>query len=323
MGGYAAPQMDSDAGNLLIATPHSGILNPWASVSLNPHLGKGLYNQPLQPPYVISNSGDRKDRIAHNLAGAVKSCFAASVYFHDFNSLLLIELLAHAKLFRLGAPTESYHRIMLQKKKRPGTVSALHLVSQQLLDKQPFPVRHQAQVDNPHNLIVEHPAGLASPSRQQGAGVSYRVLYFAYGSNMNLDWVSERCPGIKPLGKAKLDGYAVGFRYPSTSWPGGGACDILPSEGKVVWGAIYEITPEHLKTLDQCEDLHLGGYRRIDVQVDVDGKQLQAVSYEVIDKLPQDMKPVPGYLQLLLTGAAQHDLPPEYQRHLQVLGLTF
>lgn len=149
------------------------------------------------------------------------------------------------------------------------------------------------------------------------------MLYFAYGSNLNIGWITERCPGIKPLGRARLDDYALGFRYPSTSWPGGGACDILPQQGKAVWGAVYKITPEHLETLDRCEDLQDGGYRRIDVEVDCEGKQLQAISYEVIDKLPRDMKPMPGYLQLLITGAAQHQLPPEYQRHLQVLGLAF
>lgn len=149
------------------------------------------------------------------------------------------------------------------------------------------------------------------------------MLYFAYGSNMNIEWVSERCPGIKPLGKARLDGYALGFRYPSTSWPGGGACDIIAHEGKAVWGAVYEITPEHLEALDEYEDLQTDGYRRIDVSLDMDGKELQAVSYEVVDKLDKDLKPVPGYLQLLLTGARQHQLPPEYQRHLQALGLIF
>lgn len=140
---------------------------------------------------------------------------------------------------------------------------------------------------------------------------------------MNLEWVTERCPGIEAMGKARLDGYALGFRYPSTSWPGGGACDIIAHPDKAVWGALYEITPEHLQALDEYEDVHLGGYRRLDVSVDMDGKELRALSYEVVDKLPQDLKPVPGYLQLLLQGAAQHQLPPGYQRHLQVLGLSF
>ena len=149
------------------------------------------------------------------------------------------------------------------------------------------------------------------------------MLYFAYGSNMNIDWISQRCPGIKPLGRARLDDYAIGFRYPSTSWPGGGACDIMPQQGKAVWGAVYEITDQHLESLNQAEDLHLNGYRRIEVTVDMEGKQLQAISYEVVDKLPQEMKPMPGYLQLLLTGAAEHQLPPEYRRHLQAIGLSF
>ena len=38
------------------------------------------------------------------------------------------------------------------------------------------------------------------------------MLYIAYGSNMNRDQMSVRCPHAKPLGAYYLDGWRLVFR---------------------------------------------------------------------------------------------------------------
>jgi len=53
------------------------------------------------------------------------------------------------------------------------------------------------------------------------------MLYFAYGSNMPRTYFRDRCPDSEFRGKALLKGYRIDFLYRSTSWPGGGAADIV------------------------------------------------------------------------------------------------
>lgn len=143
--------------------------------------------------------------------------------------------------------------------------------------------------------------------------------YFAYGSNMNLSWMAERCPDTEPLGAARLNGFQLAFRYPSTSWPGGGACDILLAPGSVVWGGLYQTTDQDLLSLDDFEDVSQGGYRRLLVKVLHQRKLLEAITYEVCDKLPKDLKPIAGYLNLVLSGAEDQCLPDDYQVMLEQL----
>lgn len=39
-----------------------------------------------------------------------------------------------------------------------------------------------------------------------------KTLYFAYGSNLNLDQMARRCPDAEPVGRVRLDGYRLAFR---------------------------------------------------------------------------------------------------------------
>ena len=77
-----------------------------------------------------------------------------------------------------------------------------------------------------------------------------KSLYFAYGSNINLDQMSHRCPDAKPLGPVTLDNYELLFR----GSPGGsGFATIAPCEGSQVQGLLWEITPRCERALDFYE----------------------------------------------------------------------
>ena len=136
--------------------------------------------------------------------------------------------------------------------------------------------------------------------------------YFAYGSNMNLEGMEEMCPGSRPLRIASLHDYLLAFRYPSTTWPGGGACDIVRCKGSLVWGVLFEVSEADLQTLDDYEDVAQGGYRRLPVAVDSEGFLHNAISYEVVEKLPRNLRPTERYLDLVIAGAEQNSLPRGY-----------
>ncbi len=52
-------------------------------------------------------------------------------------------------------------------------------------------------------------------------------LYFAYGSNINLDQMEYRCPDAKVVGPVMLDNYELLFR---------GCATIAPKDGSTVHG---------------------------------------------------------------------------------------
>lgn len=136
--------------------------------------------------------------------------------------------------------------------------------------------------------------------------------YFAYGSNMNLKRMEEMCPGRRPLGIATLHDYLLAFRYPSTTWAGGGVCDIVRCKGSLVWGVLFEVSEADLQALDDYEDVAQGGYRRLSVAVNLEGFLHNAISYEVVEKLPHNLRPTERYLDLVIAGAEQNGLPRGY-----------
>ena len=55
--------------------------------------------------------------------------------------------------------------------------------------------------------------------------MEYRRLYIAYGSNINLEQMANRCPNSKVIGKEMLKGYELEFR---------GVATIVPKENAEV-----------------------------------------------------------------------------------------
>jgi gamma-glutamylcyclotransferase (GGCT)/AIG2-like uncharacterized protein YtfP len=69
-------------------------------------------------------------------------------------------------------------------------------------------------------------------------------LYFAYGANTNKRSMAVRCPNAHPIGSMRLTDARLAFR---------GVADVEPAKGSVVFGALWEITPECEDALDRFE----------------------------------------------------------------------
>ena len=65
-------------------------------------------------------------------------------------------------------------------------------------------------------------------------------MYFAYGSNINLDQMAYRCPAAQVVGPVVLEGYELLFRGNAS---GNGVATIKPKEGQQVHGLLWRITP--------------------------------------------------------------------------------
>ena len=142
-------------------------------------------------------------------------------------------------------------------------------------------------------------------------------LYFAFGSNLEIDQMRERCPGCEPVGPALLRGRELGFAYLSQNFPPGGAADVVEVDGAEVWGALYRLTPADLESLDRFEHVGNGGYRRIEVEVEAALGSATALCYEVADRLDHDVPPIPEYRRLMIDGSLEHGLPDHWIGHLE------
>jgi hypothetical protein len=69
-------------------------------------------------------------------------------------------------------------------------------------------------------------------------------LYFAYGSNLNHEQMSWRCPTARFVKRLDLRGWELAF---------GNHATILPRRGAVVPGALWLVTPKDFDALDRYE----------------------------------------------------------------------
>ena len=77
-----------------------------------------------------------------------------------------------------------------------------------------------------------------------------QTLYFAYGSNMNLDQMEYRCPSAQVVGNVRLEDYRLTF---CSHNPDRGVATILPETGSHVDGVLWKITQDCEISLDHYE----------------------------------------------------------------------
>ena len=141
-------------------------------------------------------------------------------------------------------------------------------------------------------------------------------LYFAYGSNINLEQMAVRCPAAQVVGPAVLDGYELLFRG---NRRGAGVATIEPLPGSQVHGLLWKLTPECEQSLDVYE-----GYPRLYEKEDItvrtgDGQDVAVMAYIMTGELWRDPAiPSPAYYGGILEGYRQNGLPvPELEAALK------
>ncbi|MER9858473.1 MULTISPECIES: gamma-glutamylcyclotransferase family protein [unclassified Mesorhizobium] len=141
-------------------------------------------------------------------------------------------------------------------------------------------------------------------------------LYFAYGSNMDIEQMTARCPGAETVGRGYLPGYALCFPRMSTKRKCG-VSSVAPLDGGEVWGVVYRLTAAELALLDRSEghrpdrDRKLNSYTRLPITVTMNGVATEMQTY-FAEPQPGTFLPNAAYLLHLRKGARHHKLPAHY-----------
>ena len=148
--------------------------------------------------------------------------------------------------------------------------------------------------------------GEQAGGRQIKRGATTSTLYFAYGSNLNLEQMMGRCPTARMLGPLTLPDWRLEFR---------GVADIVPYPGAEVAGALYRVWEQDELALDRYEgfrpsDPDGGLYRKVFHKVqDAEGR-IEPFMFYVMN---QDgiHPPQRYYLETIQQGYADWNLRAE------------
>lgn len=133
-------------------------------------------------------------------------------------------------------------------------------------------------------------------------------LYFAYGSNINLEQMAYRCPAARIVGPVSLENYELLFRGNAS---GNGVATIAPKEGGLVHGLLWRITPACERALDIYEGYpRLYGKQLVTV-ADREGRSLTVMAYVMTDDARWQAPTMPSefYYKGIQDGYRQNGLP--------------
>ena len=163
--------------------------------------------------------------------------------------------------------------------------------------------------NNPVTIGVHVVPAQCVPFIEKGAMSSRTVWHFAYGSNMNRAQMLSRTGKILEEHNASLPNYEVRFNKKVRGGTAG--ANIQPASGKTVHGVLYKIDEGAFRSLDRYEGVP-EHYRRIEVQVTPEGGQPVPAQIYIAQKVEKGLRPSASYLQSMLDGAGEHNLPASY-----------
>jgi gamma-glutamylcyclotransferase len=132
-------------------------------------------------------------------------------------------------------------------------------------------------------------------------------LYFAYGSNLWLKQMKDRCPSSKKVGTGILHSYKWGInprRY----------ANVCPSSSHVVYGIVYTLSSFDEAELDCREGVSLGYYEKKDLDVELLSTEKEASTIRCLVYIdPKGLfGPSGEYIDRINSGLKDANLPKEW-----------
>lgn len=133
--------------------------------------------------------------------------------------------------------------------------------------------------------------------------------YFAYGSNLRDEKISEICPNVRHVSQGSVKGYKFAFRGTSTLRPGS-VGTILKDPNRIVQGFVYLLCDEEIPALDKWEGCPKY-YGKMEVSVETDEGVLNCFTYYKSSDPEIISPPNRSYLEEVLRGYIEKRLDPQ------------
>jgi hypothetical protein len=133
-------------------------------------------------------------------------------------------------------------------------------------------------------------------------------LYFAYGANMDVAAMAQRCPRSKPIGVARLP--RSRFAIMPNGWG-----NVVADQRRAVHGVLWDLALSDVPTLDVYEEVAKGLYTKI-IQpvIKAGGGTARALVY--VGK-GDGGRPRPEYIAGIIASARHWGLPAAYIAELE------
>lgn len=126
-------------------------------------------------------------------------------------------------------------------------------------------------------------------------------IYAAYGSNMNINQMSKRCPAAKIYITGTIEGYELVFR-------GRGHANIIKNKSASTPVVLWQITKACEKELDKYEELG-SYYIKENINVLVKDNIMEAFVYVMTDSMNEKKsKPTDAYFNTIKDGYIDNNL---------------
>jgi gamma-glutamylcyclotransferase len=150
------------------------------------------------------------------------------------------------------------------------------------------------------------------------------MLYFAFGSKMDLREMRAPCPSAQFVAVARLPDHRLDFTAYSESHACGVA-DAVSQHGESLWGVVYDVPEIEFARLDRSEGYQPGrpahendcvrGQRH--VHRDGNAHEPILVWLYLASRKPHSPVPNSSYKGLMVGGARFWHLPPDYVAQLE------
>lgn len=121
-------------------------------------------------------------------------------------------------------------------------------------------------------------------------------MYVAYGSNLNITQMAERCPTARVIGSSEMKNWRLLFRGSRT----GAVATVEPKKGSSVPVLVWEISTADEAELDRYEGWPFL-YHKETVKVKLNGKTVMAMVYIINEGRPLG-QPSCYYYSTILEG---------------------
>ncbi|MFT3950656.1 MAG: gamma-glutamylcyclotransferase family protein [Oscillospiraceae bacterium] len=140
-----------------------------------------------------------------------------------------------------------------------------------------------------------------------------KKLYIAYGSNISIKQMQQRCPGAEIFGTGVIEGYELNFNHVAT---------ITKKQSAQTPALVWSITPEDERMLDVYEGVP-HKYHKARIPVTINGETVRALAY-VMNESRKYFQPAADYYNRIADGyndcgLDQSVLEEAYDRSLQYM----